>query len=324
MISYFQIKNYRSIADAIVDLRYGEGKAPNGYQSSPRLAFLNEEGCRERLVPCLALFGSNANGKTNLLRAMATLQTAIANSRIDVRALYDPNRIVTFHDSTEFVLGFVHAAAKYEYRLAYSDQGVLSEQLTCDGKNVFCLEGHNHDFKSIATKMPYTVDALEEIFKVECCEGEGRWVRPFLNMLGHRYAGLNSLVTSAFGVIAKGIHVVNGGGDPFMFPMAVDRLSSVMHCDQQTALAEIVEVVRKLDVEICGIEIVERDAQKPNPLYGVEILRRNHETNQETRLFIRSSHKNDRDENVVFDFLSQESEGTIRLASLVACLLCAL
>ena len=28
-----------------------------------------EDGCVERTVPCLALFGSNANGKTNLLRA---------------------------------------------------------------------------------------------------------------------------------------------------------------------------------------------------------------------------------------------------------------
>jgi AAA15 family ATPase/GTPase len=56
----------------------------------------------------------------------------------------------------------------------------------------------------------------------------------------------------------------------------------------------------------------------------MEIIRHNNVTMRETRLFIHSSHENDRKERVVFDFMTQESEGTIRLASVVAYLLCAL
>ncbi len=306
MISYIQIKNFRSIADAIVDLRYGEGKAPNGYQKSPRLAFLKEEGCDERTVPCLALFGSNANGKSNLLRAISILRTAIFDSRIGLVDSSDHNLIVTCDEPTAIILGFIKDSAQYEYQLAYSTDQIEYECLSREGKILFKIDANGYDFKNIAIKKPYTPSALEEIFKVECCDGMARWMRPLLNVLGHRYAGLNPYVTAAFELIAKDIHVFLDGGKSLMLPQAVNQLSTVMQCEQKAALDEIVEVIRKLDVEIRGIEIV------------------NQKTNQEMHSFIRSFHKNDRNENVVFDFLAQESEGTIRLASLVAYLLSAL
>lgn len=324
MISYLQVKNFRSIANATMDLRYGEGKAPNGYKESPRLAFLKTDGCTERIVPCLALFGANAYGKTNLLRAVAVLQMAVANSRIDVRGIYDPNRIVTCPEPTEFVIGFVKDATAYEYALSYSANGIRSERLMRDGKNVFILEGETHDFRRIATKRPYTVKAIEEIYKVECCDRDGQWVRPFLNTLGHRYSGLNVMASVAFEAIAKEMHVFIRGTEPDVLPFAVEQLCGVMGCDQKTALAAVVDVIRKLDVDIKGIDIIERDAQSPVPINGMEIIKRNNVTLQETRLFISSSHENDRKERVLFDFMTQESEGTIRLASVVAYLLCAL
>ena len=324
MISYVQVKNFRSIVDAVMDLRYDEGKAPNGYKMSPRLAFLNEANCMERLVPCLALFGANANGKTNLLRAVAALQMAIANSRIDIRQTYDPNRIVTCLEPTEFIIGFVKDEAVYEYALSFTGGGLLVERLLRDGKVLFSLDGHERDFRRIATKKPYTAKTITEIFKVECCDGDGRWIRPFLNTLGHRYAGLNAEATAAFGAIAKDIHVFIGGTEANVLPVAVDQLCGVMGCDQKAALAAIVEVIRKLDVEIKGIDIVERDAAATSPANGMDIIRRNNLTMQETRLFINSSHENDRKERVMFDFMTQESSGTIRLASVVAYLLCAI
>ena len=324
MISYVRVKNFRSVVDATMDLRYDEGKAPNGYKKSPRLPFLKEDGCAERLVPCLALFGANANGKTNLLRAVAALQVAIANSRIDIRQTYDPNRIVTCPEETEFVIGFVKDKAVYEYALSYTGGGIIAERLLCDGKVLFALDEHGGDFKRIATKKPYTAKAIEEIYNVECCDGDGHWIRPFLNTLGHRYAGLNAEAAAAFGVIAKETHVFIGGAETNVLPLAVDQLCGVMGCDQKTALAAIVEVIRKLDVEIKGIDIVERDATATPPVNGLDIVRRNNMTMQETRLFITSSHENDRKERVVFDFMTQESSGTIRLASVVAYLLCAI
>ena len=323
MISYIKVKNFRSIVDATMDLRYDEGKAPNGYKTSPRLAFLKEDGGAERLVPCLALFGANANGKTNLLRAIAVLQMAIANSRIDIRQTYDPNRIVTCLEPTEFVLGFVKGKLVYEYILSYTGGGIIAERLVCDGKTLFSL-GDHYEFRRIATRKPYTAKAIEEIYKVECCDGEGRWIRPFLNTLGHRYAGLNAEATAAFMVMAKDIHVFIGGTESGVLPFVVEQLCGVMGCDQKAALAAIVDVIRKLDVEIKGIDIVEQDASGTPPVNGMDIIRHNGQTMHETRLIINSTHENDRKERVVFDFMTQESAGTVRLASVVAYLLCAL
>ena len=324
MISHLKVKNFRSVVDATMDLRYDEGKAPNGYKESPRLAFLKEDGCVERLVPCLALFGANANGKTNLLRAVAVLQMIVANSRIDIRRMYDPNLIVTCPAPAEFVFGFVKDGALFEYSLSFTDVGILSERLSRNGKTLFSLDGDKHDFRRIATKKPYTPKAIYEIYKVECCDGEGHWIRPILNTIGHRYAGLNTEMTVAFGVIAKNVHIFIGGTETGVLPVAVDQLCGVMGCDQNMALAAIVEVIRKLDVEIKGIEIVERETAAVPLTNGFEILKHDGVTMRETRLFIHSAHENDRKERVVFDFMAQESAGTIRLASVVAYLLCAL
>lgn len=324
MFSYVKVKNFRSIVDAAMDLRYDEGKAPNGYKSSPRLAFLKDAGEDTRIVPCLALFGANANGKTNLLRAIAVLQMAIANSRIDIRQTYDPNLIVTCPEPTEFVIGFVKGGVAYEYALSYTGAEILLERLVRNGRTLFSIDKQAHNFKRIATKTPYTAKAIEEIYRVECCDGDNRWTRPLLNTLGRSYAGLNTDVTTAFGCIAKDIHVFIGGTEAGVLPVAVNELCNVMECDQKTALAAIVDVIRKLDVDIKGIDIIERDAAAEHPVNGVDIIRRNNLTMQETRLFINSSHENDRKELVVFDFMTQESAGTVRLASVVAYLLCAL
>ncbi len=306
MISDIQIKNFRSVVEATIDLRYGEDKAPKGHKDSPRLAFLTEKGCAERFVPCLALFGSNANGKTNLLQAVAVLQQVLARSQIDVRRVYDPNRMITCPDPTAFKIGFVKGAATYEYAFAYSASGMLSEWLVRDGKTLFAIDAQGQDFTRIATKIPYTAKGIAEIFKVECRDGEGCWVRPFLNTLGHRYAGLNAGVTAAFDLLAKDLHVMfMTRADAGVFTDAVDALCRVMPCDRKTALDAIVEIIRKLDVEITNIDIVEQDVKMD-------------------RFVINSSHENDRNERVVFDFMTQESEGTIRLASVVAFLLCAL
>lgn len=323
MISYFKVKNFRSIVDLTLDLRYGEGKAPNGYHESERLPFLIENGCKDRIVPCLALFGSNANGKTNILRALHAFRTAISNSRIDIRRIHDPNLIVTTGPQiSEFAIGFVRDGASYDYTLGYSDEGLRHESLAMNGTTLFSIGEDSSDFTRIATKGPYDKDAIGEIFRVECCDGDGRRVRPFLNALGHRFRGLNRFVQTAFQTIAIDLQVFIGGHEPGMFPTAVEMLRKAMDCDRESALAEITEIVRKLAVEVKGITFTEQIADPQGP--RTIATRRDSATRKEYNVFISSSHENDRGELVVFDFMTQESEGTVRLATVVAHLLRAL
>ena len=320
MISYVTIKNFRSIVDVTLDMRYGEGKAPNGYLESERLPFLLEKGCKERIVPCLALFGSNANGKTNILKALLILQTAVRNSRIDIRHLYDPNVIVTARpEESEFAIGFVQNGDAYDYRIVYSNEGLKFESLFLNGTVLYSIAEDKHEFSCIATKQPYDEAAIEEIFRVECGDGEGRWIRPLLNALGHRFRGLNQFAQTAFRMLANDMQVFIDGHEPGMFPLAVEMLRDAMRCDRETALAEVVEVVRKLAVEIKGITVTEQLADPGGPRSMV--VRHDYSTQKDYNVFINASHENDRGEMVVFNFMTQESEGTVRLATIVAHLL---
>ena len=58
-------------------MRYGEGKAPNGYKDMESIPFLEypiKKGKSLRLSPVMAIYGQNAGGKTMLLEAVYTLR----------------------------------------------------------------------------------------------------------------------------------------------------------------------------------------------------------------------------------------------------------
>lgn len=143
-----------------------------------------------------------------------------------------------------------------------------------------------------------------------------------LNALGHRFRGLNLQARTAFQVIANEVCVFIGNHESDLFPAAVEMLRVAMgtNCDQATALAAIVEIVQKLDVDIKNIHVKEQPVTDPLAPRSM-VVRRDRSTQTDYNVFIKSSHENDRGEMVVFDFMTQESEGTVRLATVVAHLL---
>ena len=80
MIKSFTVQNFKSILDLTLDFSYSEGKAPNGYEEMETLPFLELVKNKKkpiRLVPCMALYGANAAGKSNIIYALYTLKTII-------------------------------------------------------------------------------------------------------------------------------------------------------------------------------------------------------------------------------------------------------
>ena len=75
MISSFHIHNFRSIVDLTVDFVYKEGKAPNHYEEMDLLPFL--QNGKERLSPTFVIYGANATGKTNVIRALLVLHRLV-------------------------------------------------------------------------------------------------------------------------------------------------------------------------------------------------------------------------------------------------------
>ena len=71
MIRKIYAKNFRSIGELTFDLSFAEGKAPNDYEEMERLPFVSQG--KSRCPPVTAVFGPNAAGKSNIVKALIML-----------------------------------------------------------------------------------------------------------------------------------------------------------------------------------------------------------------------------------------------------------
>ena len=321
MVTYFRIHNFRSVVKLVVDFRFGEKRAPNGYLSQDRLPFL--EQATERVVPLMAMFGPNAAGKSNIARAFTLLRQLVTQKKLDVRSLTDFNLIVPCGDATLFELGFVEGENRYVYCLEYGHDGVYRESLSMDGKEIFFCSKEDIRLDRLVSRT-YTRKRLLEIIKVECCAPEsGAVIRPLLNCIGIGYANLNEAVATAFRFFAIRLDSYTNVSMQTCFPHAVQMLQLAANIEQDEAVRRIVSMVRKLDVEILDIKIAENPNGPDKMFAGSDYLAGRHDGSGAVGLIVQSTHKNINGDNVFFRFMQQESEGTKRLASLMGYLLAA-
>ena len=128
MIRYVKIHNFRSIIDLKLDLSFAEKKAPNGWRDYELMPFVTEENSPDfRQVPILALYGANASGKTNILKALDAFHTLLTRGVDDV---YQPNRLNPPKDKkASFVVGIVWNNRQYQYAIEYDADEILLEKL---------------------------------------------------------------------------------------------------------------------------------------------------------------------------------------------------
>ena len=336
MITRFHVINFRSIVDATLDLRYAEGKAPPKWKETSRLPFWQDPDTGDRVVPCFALFGSNAAGKTNLFKALETLKRFVVISQIDVRDLFAPNRIVTCGPETIFELEGTVSRLPFLYRLVQSTTGIVGESLSLHGTVLFSVvngvlsDGNdNHDRHvnfvrndndSLATDN-YPLGKLQDILDVECKDESGSMIRPFLNCIGHGYRGLNEGASHVYALLAR-LLVLENDKDFSNFPTLLEEYCRCSNKRQNEALEEIVGFLRQLDSDIRGLTLEEGalDANAPKRYdfqridTGVPV----------SYLSVLSLHKDAMGKDILFRFFEEESAGTIRLASLLCLMLIAL
>ena len=329
MLTKFKIRNFRSIADLTLDFSFGEMRAPNRYLNKERMPFI-EDGLA-RAVPCLALFGPNAAGKSNIVRGVRVFMELVRNRKSDVRRLYDPNRIVTGGTATRFEGEIVKDGVRYAYSLEYSDEGILSEQLTVAGKMLYAVDNGKCDFSELETSRPYDQKELARIHAVECCTADGVAVYPLFPVLGWGFGGLDARLSSAFRAFTGGVSVFFDDFGPQLLPMAIDTLSELTSQTKEEALRRVLDVVRKLDVDILSLDIIESldvTGHGGEPLdprrRPYDLVKHEDTSGKDFGISIYSHHRNDKGEDVVFRFLECESEGTKRLAVVVAVVLHAL
>ncbi|MDX2111680.1 MAG: ATP-binding protein [Verrucomicrobiota bacterium] len=320
MLSSFYIQNFRSILELKLDFTYGEGKAPNGYKGQEVLPFI-EAGNKQRFVPCMAFFGANASGKTNLLKALAVFQTMVREGA-ELPKLFEPNLLNPKFSNTTFALVFILSGACFEYRVSYNATEIQEEALHKNGKALFSIHHLKTTFSAQIVSPSYSEAKLSDILHVECSDGEGRQTKLFLNRIGIGYPGLDSDLRSAFAFFTKSITLWMNRDD-IPLNVAVEVLASAMNGDEKAALLEITEVVRRLDIDIVAIDIARQEIAT-NEAVPHGIMTINRITGTRHSLKITATHNDISGTPAYLDFLKHESAGTQRLAGLVGIVLHAL
>jgi uncharacterized protein len=130
MLIEFQVKNYRSFRDhqvlSMVAGRFTEHTDTNTVAA--------EIPGFDRFLRSSVVYGANAAGKTNLLRALQLMQTLVLNSASSPPATalpYDPFKFAksSRQEPSEFQVTFVESGTRYEYGFAFDAERIREEWL---------------------------------------------------------------------------------------------------------------------------------------------------------------------------------------------------
>ena len=132
MLVEFAVTNYRSIKDeARLSLVAGSGtehRATNVTRTA-----VSPRGRSVDLLRCAAIYGANAAGKSNLLRAMHTMKEVVANSsrNIDALQFWEPFALDarTRSRPTRFELVCILDGVRYQYGFSATRQAIHDEWL---------------------------------------------------------------------------------------------------------------------------------------------------------------------------------------------------
>lgn len=162
MLLSFAIENYRSFRDvAILDLQKRSfttnlPKDKNWVSSTQRVA---------------AIFGANAAGKSNILRPLDLLASAVAGSVTEhgwLRTLRDPHRTRT-EAPTRLQVEYEVSGIRFRWGLELSDEGIVSERLDANPagywRKVFSRKSDQIEFGPKSTIPKSVQENISEFLK---------------------------------------------------------------------------------------------------------------------------------------------------------------
>jgi AAA15 family ATPase/GTPase len=133
MLLSFRCKNFRSISEEQeITLVAQKTRSDERNESLLELPIAGEKGLR-----CAAIYGSNASGKSNVLRAMRAFSNMISESQRQWKPTggiptWDPFALdeVSKSAETKFQIDFVIASTVYRYGFTFNARTIIDEQLT--------------------------------------------------------------------------------------------------------------------------------------------------------------------------------------------------
>lgn len=328
MLISLHIKNFRSIVDTTISLDYAEGKAPNGYKEMDLLPFL-ETGYKYRVVPCLALYGANAGGKTNLIRAMDNLKKLLISG---VKNAFDRNMLHPDCTSTQLEAVFCTDKGLFSYTVEYNREYIIKELLIDKtvNKTLFSVEKSQIvDAGNIKSDF-YPLEKIKNILKVECSDADGNQIRTFLSVIGNRYIGLNTYVSSAASYLTSSVVIFPTNA---LMKMGFDLLDKSLNVPDTSlnSFAEIENFIQKMDFGIKKIipnrEKLQND-KDGNPVFNLDPVKGKpigifDTKNESFADYLHTYHDDVDGKEVIFNF-NEESYGTRTAFGLICVMLTAL
>ena len=253
MLSRVRIQNYRSIQDATLTFHYAQRKAPNGYANSPTHPFIETAGLR--LVPCMALYGPNASGKTAVLHAIASLVSFAQNKHplVQPLPLFQPHRLKRLEPrTTRIELEWSDAEKRFCYAAAVAEDRITEETLSADGKLKFRLREGSLSFAPEEGR-----EAVEEGLRLRCFDAPTKkQLRPALPVIAENFPGYDADINQAHRSLTTKIQFFDRSVPP---EIGVTRLADTFDLPTQAkresaALALITKYLQKFDVRIRRIE----------------------------------------------------------------------
>lgn len=324
MIKTFTIQNFMSILDLTLDFTYDEGKAPNGYEEMETLPFLEINRIKKkpiRVVPCMAIYGANAAGKSNIIYGLYALKKIIYNG---ITGLYKPNKLNKKYNSTTFKIEIFIENEQYTYEIEYNEKEILKEILIINKKELFKIENNELKANNIYTKV-YNKAKLQEIYEVECFNAEKMQHKTFLNVIANNYTGLNIYV-SIFALYMN-LKMQAMGHTDYPINAGLNILEVYCGKEKQQSFNEIVDILKKFDFDIINMKYeeeyitdnVKEGISKENTVDDLYVF-----DNKLYKQKIFSYHKDINNNEVEFDFRKEESLGTKVLAGLLGPILATL
>lgn len=265
MLVSFRVKNFKSIVDATLDLRYGEGKAPNGYAEMDRMPFLQADMGESvpkntrplRVVPALAIYGQNAGGKSTMVDALKIFYVLLCKfplSPMTEKLLFQPNVLHPELKATEYTIESLVNGQLFRYSIAYTRETVIREELWQCDKALYRIDREKGiiELDALATE-DYPAKRIQKIIEVECTSADGRQRSALFSKIGNGYAGLNFDAAFFFEEISDMSLLSDNHIDP---DVALQTLhEQIGDAAGEAAFREIESYMTRLDIGIARMEL---------------------------------------------------------------------
>jgi len=317
MLIEFSVENYRSFQEKqTFSLVASEDET---MLDSNTFTLQNTDNLR--LLKSAIVYGSNASGKSNLLRAIQTMRRLILNSASRMQSgeklPIEPFRLNSKSDKkpTIFEVIFIQQGTRYEYGISLNRERVYEEWLIA----------YPNGIKQNWYSRKYLPDDpklnLNEEYKWTFGKGlKGekarikRLVRSNSLFLSHAAQNNHPQLTEIFEWFQHQINILTKNDQARAFTLGI--------CDDDNSfLQQVVKLLSEADVGIAGIKIENKSIpEKLKPILTLMMQTAESEEIEEiininnmTRMDVMTIHKmNDVDQEIEFE-IADESEGTQRL-----------